>query len=92
VIISVLAPCPDCWEISHLWEPPEWSNFSNSAHNRLQFSLKLPKQRRFTALKGLEIECREIDGDWYILDERSGGTIVDQLITTDKLPPRSEHS
>ena len=47
-------------EISHLWEPPEWSNFSNPAHNRLQFSLKLPKQRRFSALKGLEIECREI--------------------------------
>ena len=65
-------------EISHLWEPPEWSNFSEPAHNRLQFSLKLPKQRRFSALKGLEIECREIDGDWYILDERSGGTIVDQ--------------
>ena len=35
-------------EISVLWEPEEWSNDSKPAHNRLQFSLKLPKQRRFS--------------------------------------------
>ncbi len=44
-------------EISLLWELEEWSNDSKPAHNRLrlQFSLKLPKQRRFSTLNSLEI-------------------------------------
>jgi hypothetical protein len=33
---------------SLLWEPEEWSNDSKPAHNRMQFSLKLPKQRRIS--------------------------------------------
>jgi hypothetical protein len=37
-----------------LCEPPESSKDSKPAHNRLQFSLKLPKQRRFSTLKSLE--------------------------------------
>ena len=35
-------------EISLPWEPEEWSNDSKPAHKWMQFSLKLPKQRRFS--------------------------------------------
>lgn len=67
---------------SELWQQPEWNrNVDESTAKSLCFALKTPRKMRGTHLERLELECRLYDDekeDWYILDIRSGGTIVSE--------------